>query len=231
MPRKIFNHTPLSLGYNDLESVTLNNGRLYKTPQGKTYPSITTVLGVRNKGALQEWRARVGEVEAARVAHHASSRGTALHSAAERYLNNEDQYFSEGEMPHVKSMFASIRPVIDDYIDNVCMQEAPLYSDHLGLAGRVDLVADFDGRRSIIDFKTSSRVKAVDEIDSYFLQMAAYAIMFEERTGVPVSQGVIVMAVENHSQPLVFKQRRDDWTDELFKTINEYNTKKLFGHA
>lgn len=231
MPRKIFNHAPLSLGYNDLESVTSSAGRVYKTPQGKSYPSITTVLGVRDKGALQEWRARVGEVEAARVAHHASSRGTALHSAAERYLNNEEQYFSEGEMPHVKSMFASIRPIIDDHIDNVCAQEAPLYSDHLGLAGRVDLVADFDGRLSIIDFKTSSRVKTVDEIDSYFLQMAAYAIMFEERTGVPVSQGVIVMAVENHSQPLVFKQRRDDWTDELLKTINEYNTKKLFGHA
>lgn len=231
MNRKTFTHSPIDLGYSDLEANSTTSGRFYKTPHGKTYPSITTVLGIRNKGALQEWRARVGEAEAARVAHHASTRGTALHLVAERYLNNEEHYFSEGEMPHVKGMFASIQSVIDNHIDNVCMQEAPLYSDHLGLAGRVDLIADFDGRRSIIDFKTSSRIKTIDEIDSYFLQMAAYAIMFEERTGVPVSQGVIVMAVENHSQPLVFKQRRDDWTDELFKTINEYNTKKLFGHA
>lgn len=231
MNRKKFTHTPIDLGYSDLASVTSSNGRFYTTPNGKAYPSITTVLGVRDKGELQEWRARVGDVEAARVARHASTRGTALHSAAERYLNNEEHYFSEGEMPHVKGMFASIQSVIDSHIDNVCMQEAPLYSDHLGLAGRVDLIADFDGRRSIIDFKTSSRIKTIDEIDNYFLQMAAYAIMFEERTGTPVSQGVIIMAVENHSQPLVFKQKRDDWTDELLKTINEYNTKKLFGHA
>lgn len=231
MNRKTFNHSPLSLGYDDLEASTTGSGRVYKTPQGKAYPSITTVLGVRNKGALQEWRARVGDAEAARVAHHASTRGTALHLVAERYLNNEEEWFAPGEMPHVKGMFSSIRPTIDDHIDNIAMQEAALYSDHLGLAGRVDLVADFDGRRSIIDFKTSSRVKSEDEIDSYFIQMAAYAIMVEERTGVPISQGIIVMAVENRREPLIFKQRRDSWTGELFKTINEYNTKKLFGHA
>ena len=231
MNRKKFNHTPLDLGYKDLEASTTGSGRVYKTPQGKSYPSITTVLGVRNKGALQEWRARVGDAEAARVAHHASTRGTALHLAVERYIDNEEQHFAEGEMPHVKDMFNSIKPILDDRIDNVRLQEAPLYSDHLGLAGRVDLIAEFDGRLSIIDFKTSSRIKSEEEIDSYFIQMAAYAIMCEERTGVPVSQGVIVMAVENHTQPLIFVQKRDRWTDELFKTINEYNTKKLFGHA
>lgn len=231
MNRKTFNHTPLDLGYKDLEASTTESGRVYKTPNGKAYPSITTVLGIRNKGALQEWRARVGEAEAARVARHASTRGTALHLAVERYIDNEERYFAEGEMPHVKDMFNSIKPVLDNRIDNIRLQEAPLYSDHLGLAGRVDLIAEFDGRLSIIDFKTSSRIKTVDEIDSYFIQMAAYAIMTEERTGVPVSQGVIVMAVENHSQPLVFVQKRDNWTDELLRTINEYNTKKLFGHA
>jgi genome maintenance exonuclease 1 len=231
MNRKRFTHSPIDLGYSDLEANTTTSGRFYTTPNGKAYPSITTVLGIRNKGALQEWRARVGEAEAARVARHASTRGTALHAAVERYIDNIDSYFAEGEMPHVKDMFNSIKPVLDDRIDNVCLQEAPLYSDHLGLAGRVDLIAEFDGRLSIIDFKTSSRAKTEDEIDSYFIQMAAYAIMCEERTGTPVSQGVIVMAVENSSQPLVFVQKRDCWTDELFKTINEYNTKKLFGHA
>lgn len=231
MNRKMFTHSPLDLGYQDLETAHVGSSRVYKTPHGKAYPSVTTVLGIRNKGMLQEWRARVGEVEAARVAHHASTRGTALHTAVERYIDNEEHYFAEGEMPHVKDMFNSIKPVLDNRIDNVRLQEAALFSDHLGLAGRVDLIADFDGRLSIIDFKTSSRVKTEDEIDSYFIQMAAYAIMCEERTGTPVSRGVIVMAVENHTKPLIFVQKRDHWTDELFKTINEYNTKKLFGHA
>ena len=231
MNRKIFTHAPISLGYSDLESVTSASGRIYKTPSGKSYPSITTVLGIRGKAALHEWRARVGEVEANRVSRHASTRGTALHLVAERYIDNEEKYFSDAEMPHVKDMFNAIKPILDLRVDNIYLQESPLYSDHLGLAGRVDLVAEFDGRKSIIDFKTSSRVKTLDEIDSYFIQMAAYAIMCEERTGVPIDQGVIVMAVESHPEPLVFVQKRDTWTTALLEIINEYNTKKLFGHA
>jgi genome maintenance exonuclease 1 len=225
-PRKQFKHSSVSLGYSNLEDSTTSSGRVYVTPDGKKYPSITTVLGVRGKEALYEWRRRVGEEEANRIARHAATRGSALHSIAERYLNNEETYFAEGEMPHVKGMFNTIRPLLDKHIDEIVMQECPLYSDYLGIAGRVDLVGRFDGRISIIDFKTSSRVKTREEISNYFVQTAAYAIMFEERTQIPVSQLVIVMAVENSSTPLLFVEKRDSWTDELLSVIKEYNTKK-----
>ena len=229
--RKTFKHSNVSLGYSNLQDITTDSGRVYLTPEGKKYPSITTVLGVRGKEAIYEWRRRVGEEEANRIARHAATRGTALHSIAERYLNNEETYFVKGEMPHVKSMFNSIRPLLDDNIDEIIMQECPLYSDYLGVAGRVDLVASFNGRISIIDFKTSSRLKTREEISNYFAQTAAYAIMFEERTKIPVPQLVIVMAVENSSSPLLFVEKRDSWTGELLSVIKEYNTKKLFGHG
>lgn len=229
--RKKFTHSPVSLGYSDLEDATTAGGRMYKTPEGKAYPSITTVLGVRGKEALYEWRARVGEEEANRVARHAATRGSALHSIAERYLNNEAEYFAQGEMPHVKGMFNSIQPILDKYIDSVVLQECPLYSDYLGLAGRVDLVAHFDGKLSIVDFKTSSRIKTKEDIPNYFIQAAAYSIMFEERTGLPINRLAIVMAVENEKTPLVFVEKRDSWTDELHAVIKEYNSKKLFGHG
>lgn len=229
--RKIFEHSNASLGYDDLDSSTSEHGRVYITPDGKKYPSITTVLGVRGKEALYEWRRRVGEEEANRIARHAATRGTALHNIAERYLNNEENYFAKDEMPHVKGMFNSIKNILDEHIGLVVLQECPLYSDHLGLAGRVDLVAHYDNRASIIDFKTSSRVKSKEEISNYFIQAAAYAIMFEERTGTPVSQLVIIMAVENSPNPLVFVEKRDNWTSELFSVIKEYNTQKLFGHG
>jgi genome maintenance exonuclease 1 len=229
--RKKFEHSGVSLGYSDLEATTSGSGRVYVTPSGKAYPSITTVLGVRGKEALFEWRRRVGEEEANRVGRHAATRGSALHTIAERYLNNEEIYLSEGEMPHVKAMFNAIRPILDEHINMVVLQECPLYSDHLGVAGRVDLVAMYNNKASIIDFKTSSRIKTREEISNYFCQAAAYAIMFEERTGIPVSQLVIIMAVENHPTPLVFIEKRDSWVDELFSIIKEYNTQKLFGHG
>ena len=229
--RKTFKHSPVKLDYDDLEALNGKTGRQYVTPTGRRYPSITTVLSVLSKDGIREWRARVGEEEANRVMRHAATRGTAMHTIAERYLNNEESYFAPQEMPHVKSMFSSIRSIIDESIDEVVLQECPLYSDHLGVAGRVDLVAKFNGKHSIVDFKTSSRIKSRDDISSYFMQAAAYAIMFEERTGIPVPQLVILMAVEDHPVPLVFVEKRDAWVPKLIDTINEYNKSKLFGHA
>lgn len=229
--RKTFVHAPVSLGYDDLGDASVPGTRLYVTPQGNTYPSITTVLSVRGKEAIYEWRRRVGEEEANRVTRHACARGTAMHTIAEKYLNNEPDIYNKGEMPHVVALFRSIQPVLDNNIGRVVMQECPLYSDHLGIAGRVDLVAEYEGKLSIIDFKTSKRVKTRDEISNYFIQSCAYSIMFEERTGIPVPRTIIIMAVDDSSTPVVFKEKRDSWTDELQKVIKEYNTKKLFGHA
>ena len=229
--RKTFVHDPVDLGYDELADASVPGTRLYVTPEGKKYPSITTVLSVRGKEAIYEWRRRVGEEEANRITRHACARGTALHTIAEKYLNNELDIYKKDEMPHVVALFRSIQPILDNNIGRVVMQERPLYSDHLGIAGRVDLIAEYEGKLSVIDFKTSKRVKTREEISNYFIQAAAYAIMFEERTGIPVSRSVIVMAVDDNPVPVVFKEKRDSWTSELQKVIKEYNTKKLFGHG
>ena len=221
--RRIFEHTPVDLGYENLGDASISGKRIYITPEGNHYPSITTVLGVRSKEFLEAWRKRVGEKEADRIGRHAATRGTAMHNIAEKYLNNDDDYFDKNEMPHVKAMFRSIQPVLDSNIGRILLQEKPLYAEHLHVAGRVDLVSEYNGLNSIVDFKTSSRVKSKDDVLSYFIQTSAYAIMVEERTGIPISQIVIVMAVENSNKPLVFIEKRDNYVDELFKVIAEYN--------
>ena len=93
-------------------------------------------------------------------------------------------------------MFNSIKFWLDD-IDNIHALEDPLYSDFLQVAGTVDCIADFQGKLSVIDFKTSSKPKDRDDIYNYFMQTAAYAVAFEERTGIPIGRLVIIMAVEN----------------------------------
>jgi genome maintenance exonuclease 1 len=221
--RRVFDHCPASLGYDSLGDASTADRRIYVTPDGKKYPSITTVLGARGKDGLTEWRNAVGEDEANRVCHHAATRGTAMHNIAERYINNEEVYFEKNTMPHVKSLFNAIRPILDEHVGNVILQECPLYSDHLGVAGRVDLVAYFDGKLSIVDFKTSKRVKEREDIKNYFAQATAYAIMFEERTGIPVPQLVIIMAIDDNPNPKVFIEKRNDWVGELREAISEYN--------
>lgn len=225
MTQRIFEHIGCDLGYSDLIAETTNKGRLYSTPSGNKYPSITTVLGHFGKHKLMEWRKAVGEAEANRIGRHASSRGTAMHSICERYIDNEQEYFKANTMPHVKMMFNSIKPILDSRIGRVYLQEVPLYSDFLRIAGRVDCVAEFDGVISIIDFKTSSRQKTAEDIKDYFEQESAYAIMFEERTKLPIVNLVTIMAVENGT-PLVFKEHRDNHAPDLIKKIKSYEREK-----
>lgn len=222
--RKTFEHLPLDLGYTDLITETTTEGRKYVTPEGRKYPSITTVLGHFGKQAILDWRKAVGEAEANRVSAHASSRGTALHTVCEKYIDNEEDYFGKA-MPHVRAMFNSIKPVLDGRIGRVYMQEVPLYSNHLRLAGRVDCIAEFDGVPSIIDFKTSGRVKEAKDIKDYFEQESAYAIMFEERVKKPIINLVTIMAVEN-GDPLVFKEHRDNHIEDLIYKIRLYEKEK-----
>lgn len=221
-----FVHEPIDLGYNDLVATTTDSGRVYTDPDNNFYPSITTVLSILSEEAIQAWRARVGEEEANRISTQASTRGTTVHNIIEKYIANDPEYIS-GEMPHNVQTFKDIQPILDDCVTKVYQQEAPLYSKHLGVAGRVDLVGQWKGVNSIIDWKTSRKFKKKEWISNYFMQCAAYAIMWEERTGMPIKQ--LVVCIAGDEGPQVFIEDRDNWTKELINTINEYKRRKLFG--
>lgn len=190
--------------------------RLYQTPDGHKYPSVTSVVGLHSQQAIQEWRQAVGAEQADKITKRASLRGTEIHSLCEQYIKTGSA--SPGMFD--VDMFNTIKPHLD-LIDNVHAIETPLYSHHLQVAGTVDCIAEYDGKLSIIDFKTSSRVKSRDDIHSYFMQTAAYAVAFEELTRIPVGRLVIIMGVDNN-QALIFKEKRDSWIGEFIKLREEY---------
>lgn len=188
-------------------------GRKYFTPEGNSYPSITTVLSIVGKDSLQEWRKRVGEEEANRVSSFASKRGTAVHKLAEDYLNNVEN-FKKGHMPTSIASFLPLKPILDERLNNIWMQEQFLYSDKLKCAGQVDCIAEFDGELSIVDFKTSRKEKKAEWITNYFIQASFYAAAFLERTGVAIKQGVILITVDDGS-PQVFKIDTYDYLEHF----------------
>ena len=215
----MFKHRKIDLGYNDLKSVTKKSGRKYSTPKGD-YPSITTILGQLSKAAIMAWRDRIGHEEANKISRQAAGRGTAVHTICEKYVNNDPDW-KKDVMPNILFDFNRIKNILDTRIGTVYGQELPLYSDHLGVAGRVDLVAEFDGKLSIIDYKTSKKTKKYEWCHSYFMQECFYAIAWEERTGIPITQLVTIISVDN-AEPQVFIEHRDDWDKELVKTIKEF---------
>jgi len=219
----MFNHIPVEMGYSDLNTIS-DDGRYYIGPDGDRYPSITTVLSILSGTSLAEWRARVGEGEANRISKYAANRGTAVHEIIEKYLKNDSDY-KLGVMPHIIASFNSVKPILDKRVGDIYGMETALYSDHLGIAGRVDCVCMFDGKLSIVDFKTSMKPKKRDWVKTYFLQESGYAVMWEERTKMPVTQLVTIISVDNE-KPEVYIEHRDDWANTLIETIKKFKDQK-----
>ena len=216
---KQFNHVGSSLDC-ELKTENINGKRIYETPNGDKYISITSLLSNLSKASIQKWRARVGEVEANKISTQASRRGTSVHNICESYIQNEDGYLT-GVLPNVAEMFQSIEPLLNR-INNIHVVEGSMWSDHLKLAGRTDLIAEFDDRLSVIDYKTSNKKKTWEMCHQYFMQGTFYAIAYEERTGIPVDTIVIIMAVQNE-QPLLFVEKRDEWIEPLKEVIYKYS--------
>ena len=213
---KKFNH--VGSGLQELTTENIDGKRHYVTPNG-SYISITTLLANLSKDSISRWRKRVGAEEANRISTKASRQGTAVHALCEQYIKNEEDFLTNS-MPHLVEMFESIQPLLDR-IDNVHVTEGALYSDDLQLAGRTDLIAEFDGQLAIIDYKTSRRIKTWEMCASYFMQGAFYAHAYEERTGIPINNIVIIMAVENE-EPLLFRETKDRWLEPLQQVIYKY---------
>lgn len=216
----MFTHIKLDKELPKLSQINEDGTRYYITPSGNKYPSVTTVLAEYNRKVIYEWRQRVGDEVANSVSRKASTRGTKLHKACEDYLNNKAPVLAT---PLEQDLFSKFKPVLHQ-IDEIHAQEIKMYSDHLRLAGTVDCIAKFNGRLSVIDFKTASKAKSKVNISNYFMQCSAYAIMFEEQFGIPVSQTVVAIAVED-DEPQVFVEKRDNYVKDLLYYRDMYETK------
>jgi genome maintenance exonuclease 1 len=205
----------------NLKAKTTEKGRRYFV-EGNAYPSVTTVIGEMKKKSIIEWRRKVGEEEANAISKRATTRGNKCHKLAEDYLSNKplDRYRDD-----VLSLglFHQIRPYIDK-INNIHALEESLYSHTLKLAGRVDCIAEYDNELAIIDFKTSSKLKREEWIQDYFSQETAYAIMFQELTGLKVKQLVTIIAVETGTPQVFIKKDILTYVPKLKEYIDYYRS-------
>ena len=198
--------------------------RLYVAPNGERYPSVTTVIADHGKEAILEWRKRVGDEKANEISRKATTRGTSVHKVLEAYLNNEDTSGFD-MMPNVKSLFVRMKQELESKVNNIHCLESRLFSHELKLAGTVDCIAEYKGVLSVIDFKTSIRLKKKENIGGYFMQGAAYATMFNEMTNLNIEQIVILIGVDtaNFCQTLTIKgDEIHHYRQELQKYIDGY---------
>ena len=125
-------------------------------------------------------------------------------------------------MPNMRQAFYDALPVVNR-IDNIHHIECGLFSEKIRLAGRTDVIGEFDGQLSIIDFKTSAREKKEEYIEDYFVQATAYSVMYEELTNIPVKQIVIIMSTDGLSQPQLFVKESKNYIDILCQKVYDYH--------
>ena len=193
------------------------DGHRFYNINGTNYPSVTTVLGIRKTEQLKEWREKIGEKVANWEMGRAARRGKSFHTLVEQYI--------KGETPSIRDvlplgLFKLLKPYIDQ-IDNIHLLEAIMYSKKLTIAGQVDCIAEYNGKLSVIDFKTANKERQESWIDNYFLQTTAYAQMYEETYGKNIDQIVILLASEDGSVQNFVKEKKD-YMSPLMKSIDEF---------
>ena len=211
----------------DLPELVRHDGevRLYETPDGKKYPSVTTVLSaMADKSHLIAWRKRVGEEVAAKKTAQASRRGTATHLICEKLVLNEAVDLKE-EMPLSIHLYKQLEKVLVEHVDDVRSSEGRLFSHKLKIAGSVDLVASYKGKPAIVDFKTSYKTKRKEWIENYFMQAALYSYMLYEMTGLYHPNLVVMIAVEEENEAQIFEEHVSDWIGKAKDVCRRYHEK------
>lgn len=213
------------VNFEDIKTEDQTYGRGYLVGN-EIFPSITTVVSILSEDFIKEWRLRVGEEEANRISRKATEKGNMVHEIAERYLQND---LSEEEFrkydPVGQVAFQPIKKILDSHVNNILAQEVPLFSNKYRVAGRVDLIAEYDGVLSIIDFKTSGKMKLDSWIEGYFIQETAYAIMLYEMMGIRINQIVTIMTVED-DEPQIFIKHPKDYFQKFVQTRHKFKEEK-----
>tara|TARA_B100000131_G_scaffold227222_1_gene218835 strand:- start:902 stop:1579 length:678 start_codon:yes stop_codon:yes gene_type:complete len=219
----MFKFIDVDLNTPEVEPVNQDGVRFYPIPGAdKYYPSITSITSFKNAAFFSKWRKKIGEDEANRITARATQRGTAFHSIAEDYFKDQlnlNSYLDNN--PLSVRMFQTAKSELDK-IDNIHCLETFLYSHYLGLAGRVDCIAEYEGELAVIDFKTSTKQKQENYIEHYFVQETAYAAMFLERSGIEVKKIVTLIATEEGSVQVFQKYNLDDYLRLLKSYIEEF---------
>ena len=217
----MFKHDEVSVP--ELSTKNINRKRFYQTPEGKLYPSITTVLQKRKMAGLMEWRKNVGDDVANYIARTAAHRGTKVHHMCEDFLNNnfDEETHKKNFLPYV--LFGQMKPVLMQKVNNILAQECGLYSDKYRVAGRVDCIAEYNGVKSIIDFKTSRKERNDEWNESYYIQASAYAEMFEERTGIEINQ-IVILVVTEDGVVQEFVKNKGEYIPMLVEAIDDFTT-------
>ena len=192
--------------FNYLKSSRSNeNGMRKYLFNNKKLPSVTSILQAtkseEDKAALENWKQRVGHKEANKIKTEASSRGTSMHSFIEDFLRGRiNESFFESNEQYKNMAKEIINKGIKRKLEEIYGMETTLHYPGK-YAGTADLIGIYEGKECCVDFKQANRLKKVEYIQDYFLQLGAYTLAHNVVYKTNITLGVILLCtVDNFYQ-------------------------------
>jgi len=196
------------------------DGHWYQTKFDNVYPSISTILSATStedkKNGLKNWKANEPAHEY--ITKQSQHIGTQSHKIIEDYLSNNLSLEEFDLLPIAH--FNNLKPFLENISDVTCIEQR-MYSDKLKVAGTSDLIAYYNGKLSIIDYKTKRKPQIDDYMYEYYLQTTCYAQMFHEVTGQKINQIVILVSSEKNTRQ-EFIKTCDNYIEPMNERIKNY---------
>ena len=206
-----------------MKTELVDGHRVYVTDTGERYPGITSLLSqtkpAESEAGLKKWRERVGDDVADHIVGRSASIGTKTHLLIEEYLTKEPLKKPIRDLlpkAHFENIRTSLNRISSPQL------EVEMVSNSLKIAGRADCIGYYDGRFSVIDFKTSRRPKRREWIEDYFLQATAYCKMYEETFGTEQPNNIVVIVSSEDGHHTVFEENPKRWQNRLYERIGKY---------
>jgi len=215
--------------YQPIERKQVDGRRLYATPDGNAVASVTTILdATKDKTHLIAWKKRVGEAKAQEIVTEAAGVGTRMHKYLEDYIDT-GEWPDPGSNPYAQqahSMAEKIKTQALDHVDEIWGSEVNLYMPQM-YAGTTDLVGQYKGQPSIMDFKQTNKPKKVEWVVDYFLQLVAYAEAHNEIYGTDIREGHVFMCSRagEYQQFDIWPDEYEEWRNEWYERVYQYYEK------
>jgi genome maintenance exonuclease 1 len=198
----------------------------------KKVPSVTTILSKtaskEKQASLDAWRARVGYQQAQAITSQAAARGSEMHYVLDNYVNGIGYL-------NLSSKGAESRIMAHKIIENLGPLKI-IYGNEVSLAyddrwaGSTDLVGNFDGKDTIIDYKQSNRLKKEEYVEDYYYQIAAYSLAHKKNYG-NIEQGLICVCTKDgiYQQFKMDQKKLSEYESKWFDRVEKYHTMSVNG--
>jgi len=141
----------------------------YKLVNGQLVPGVTTIVDIVRKYGLESWLSKNPKEYTDRISKESKDYGTRIHEIIQADWEGQIQKLDNEE----KTILENYHKVTKDW--DIQEMEKSLVSEKYGFGGTLDIVAKIEGKKTIVDIKTSKAI-----FREVYLQLAGYQMLYPQ---------------------------------------------------